>query len=175
MIGNLTTRLAAFALAGALLSGCSWFESSEVPIEERSARDIYDSAQALLDDDEPVAAAKMFDEVERLYPFSQLAKRAIIQSAFASYSAKDFPAARASANRYLDLYPSDVDSPYAQYLIALTYYDNIVDVGRDQIGTESALRELNEVLRRYPNSDFARDAKLKVDLTHNHLDRKSVV
>lgn len=174
MIGQIATRMAALALIGVLVSGCSLFESNEVPVEEKSARDIYDSAQALLDDDEPVAAAKMFDEVERLYPFSQLAKRAIIQSAFASYQAADFPAARATANRYLDLYPSDVDSPYAQYLIALTYYDNIVDVGRDQIGTESALRELNEVLRRYPDSDFARDAKLKVDLAHNHLAGKEM-
>ncbi|MEM7060854.1 MAG: outer membrane protein assembly factor BamD [Pseudomonadota bacterium] len=174
MTGQLLTRIAAFALIGAIVSGCSWFESDEVPIEDRSAREIYDTAQALLDDGEPIPAAKMFDEVERLYPFSQLAKRAIIQSAFSSYTANDYPAARASANRYLDLYPSDIDSPYAQYLIALTYYDNIVDVGRDQIGTESALRELKEVVRRYPESDYARDSRLKIDLTHNHLAGKEM-
>ena len=174
MADRIVTRFAALALIGALVGGCGVFSSDEVPIEERSARQIYDDAQALLDDDEPVAAAQMFDEVERLYPFSQLAKRAIIQSAFASYKAGEVAAARASARRYLDLYPSDVDSPYAQHLIALTYYDNIVDVGRDQVGTENALRELQEVVRRYPGSDFARDARLKIDLTHNHLAGKEM-
>ena len=171
---TIVSRLAALAVAGALVGGCSWFENDEVPIEDRSARQIFDDAQALLDDDEPVAAARMFDEVERLYPFSQLSKRAMIQSAFASYSAGDVASARASASRFLDLYPSDVDSSYAQYLIALTYYDNIVDVGRDQIGTQSALRELQEVVRRYPESDYARDARLKIDLTHNHLAGKEM-
>ena len=102
---TIVSRMAALAIVGALVGGCSWFENDEVPIEERSARQIYDDAQALLDDDEPVAAAKMFDEVERLYPFSQLSKRAMIQSAFSSYSAGDVASARASATRFLDLYP----------------------------------------------------------------------
>ncbi len=95
-------------------------------------------------------------------------------SAFANYEAGNMPAARAAANRYLDLYPSDMDAPYAQYLIALTYYDNIVDVGRDQARTQDALQELTELVRRYPNSEFARDAALKIDLTNNHLAGKEM-
>lgn len=163
-------------LAATLLAGCgSLFEEKEAaPIENRSAREIFDSAQAQLDGGNTAQAAKTFDEIERLYPFSQLSKRAIIMSAFSYYQAGDMPNARASAARYLDLYPSDTDAPYAQYLTALTYYDNIVDVGRDQALTKSALQELNELVRRYPESDFSRDALLKIDLTNNHIAGKEM-
>jgi outer membrane protein assembly factor BamD len=95
-------------------------------------------------------------------------------SAFASYTAGDVSNARASARRYLDLYPSDKDAPYAQHLIALTYYDNMVDVGRDQATTERALTALREVVSRYPDSDFARDAQFKIDLTLDHLAGKEM-
>lgn len=171
-------RLSALLLAGTLLAGCetigSVFESEEVPIEDRSAREIFDEAEALLADGNAGQAAQTYDEVERLFPFSQLAKRATIMSAFSNFEAGNFPAARSAAGRYLDLYPSDVDAPYAQYLIALSYYDNIVDVGRDQATTKSALQELGEVVQRYPDSEFARDARLKLDLTNNHLAGKEM-
>ena len=167
-------RLTVLVLASALLAGCSLFEKSGPDIEDMTARQIYDRGEAQLADDEPLLAAQTFDEVERLYPFSQLAKRATIMAAYSYYEAEDVSSARAAAKRYLDLYPSDVDAPYAQYLIALTYYDNIVDVGRDQATTKAALRELNEVVQRYPDSDYARDAKLKIDLTRNHLAGKEM-
>ncbi len=95
-------------------------------------------------------------------------------SAFSSYTAGDVASARSSARRYLDLYPSDKDASYAQHLIALTYYDNIVDVGRDQATTQRALKALREVVSRYPDSDFARDAQLKIDLTLDHLAGKEM-
>jgi outer membrane protein assembly factor BamD len=162
-------------LATTLVAGCSsWFGDDEVPVENRSAREIFDTAQAQLDDGNAAQAAKSFDEIERLYPFSQLAKRAIIMSAFSYYQAGEMSSARASAARYLDLYPSDTDAPYAQYLTALTFYDNIVDVGRDQAMTKNALQELTELVRRYPESDFARDARLKIDLTNNHIAGKEM-
>ena len=171
-------RIVTLVLAGSVLAGCetigSVFESEEVAIEDRSAREIFDEAEGLLSDGDPQAAAETYDEVERLFPFSQLAKRATIMSAFANFEANNFPAARSSAGRYLDLYPSDVDAPYAQYLIALSYYDNIVDVGRDQATTKNALQELTEVVQRYPESEFARDARLKIDLTNNHLAGKEM-
>ena len=178
MFGRIWIRMLGIVAAGMLTAGCEtvggWFSDDETPIEERSAREIFDAATAQLEDGDAEAAAKTFDEVERLYPFSQLAKRATIMSAFASYEASDMPSARASAGRYLDLYPSDPDAPYAQYLVASTYYDNIVDVGRDQAMTRSALEELTELVQRYPESDFARDAQLKIDLTYNHLAGKEM-
>lgn len=165
-------------LTAGILAGCSSIfgddEDEVIPVENRSAREIFDAAQVQLDDGEPINAAKGFDEIERLFPFSQLAKRAIIMSAYSYYQGSDFPAARASAKRYLDLYPSDTDAPYAQYLIALTYYDNIVDIGRDQAMTKNALQELTELTRRYPDSEFARDAGLKIDLTNNHIAGKEM-
>lgn len=178
MTGRIGIRLAAMAVAALMVTGCEtvgdMFSSDEVPIENLSAREIFDQAEALLASGNAEGAAKQFDEVERLYPFSQLAKRAMILSAYASYEAGAAPTARASAKRYLELYPSDKDAPYAQHLIALSYYDRIVDVGRDQATTRSALRELQEVTRRFPNSDFARDAKLKIDLANNHLAGKEM-
>lgn len=174
----MTARLAWALVVLSLLPGCEtvggWFAKDKAPVDDRTAREIFDQADTLMADEQFEEAATTFDEVERLYPFSQLAKRATIMSAFANYEAGNMPAARAAANRYLDLYPSDTDAPYAQYLIALTYYDHIVDVGRDQAGTRDALQELTELVRRYPSSEFARDASLKIDLTNNHLAGKEM-
>ncbi len=180
MRNAMKAHIALLVLSTGLLAGCSSIGSvfgsddEDIPIDNRSAREIYQSAERELSDGNGQRAAETFNEVERLYPFSQLSKRAVIMSAYSSYEARDYPAARTSANRYLDLYPSDVDAPYAQYLIGLTYYDNIVDVGRDQATTQNALQSLQEVVRRYPESDFARDAQLKIDLTNDHLAAKEM-
>jgi len=178
MATSRTRRIPGIVLAGMLVAGCETvsdlFESDEIPLDERTARQIFDEAERLLADGDPEKAAETYDEVERLYPFSRLAERATIMSTYANYRAGDMPAARASGERYLSLYPSDPDAAYAQYLIALTYYDNIVDVGRDQATTRSALQELTELVQRYPESEFARDAQLKIDLTNNHLAGKEM-
>ena len=167
-------RVVAPTLAALLLAGCSgWFEEPKGP-EDFTASEIFEQGQIQLADGQPLQSARTFSEIERLYPFSQLAKRAIIMSAFASYEGGDFPAARASAQRYLDLYPADVDAAYAQYLIALTYYDNIVDVGRDQEVTQNALESLTAVVSRYPETPYAREAQLKIDLTRDHLAGKEM-
>lgn len=175
MIPQRLTRLAAILGLAAALAGCSIFKGKDEPkLDETPPAEIFAQGQAKLEKGDAISAAKTFDEIERLYPFSQLAKRAIIMSAFASYTAGDDPNARASARRYLDLYPSDKDAAYAQHLIALTYYDNIVDVGRDQATTQKALQALNEVVNRYPDSDYARDAQFKIDLTLDHLAGKEM-
>ncbi|MEM9146508.1 MAG: outer membrane protein assembly factor BamD [Pseudomonadota bacterium] len=166
--------LMAGLLVGAL-NGCSVFDSEEeVPIESLSAAEIFRRGEAQLASGDHVQASKSFDEIERLYPFSQFSKRAIIMSAFSSYEGGQYSAARTAARRYVELYPSDEDAAYAQYLIALTYYDNIVDVERDQKMTENALQALNDLVQRYPDSDYARDAALKVDLTLDHLAGKQM-
>ncbi len=175
MISLRLIRLTAVLGMAAALAGCSLFGGDDEPTLENTPPDeIFAQAEAELADGNAIKAAETFNEIERLYPFSQLAKRAIIMSAFSSYRAGDDSSARASARRYLDLYPSDKDAPYAQHLIALTHYDNIVDVGRDQATTEKALRALREVVNRYPESDYARDAQLKIDLTLDHLAGKEM-
>jgi outer membrane protein assembly factor BamD len=175
MISLRLIRLTAALGFAAALAGCSMFSSDDEPtLDNTPPAEIFAQAEAQLADGKAIEAAKTFNEIERLYPFSQLAKRAIIMSAFASYTAGDDANARASARRYLDLYPSDKDAPYAQHLIALTHYDNIVDVGRDQATTGQALQALREVVNRYPDSDYARDAQLKIDLTLDHLAGKEM-
>ncbi|MCL5777854.1 outer membrane protein assembly factor BamD [Limibaculum sp. FT325] len=168
-------RPVAALLLAAALSACSAFSGDDKPkIEDMSASEIFAQGQGQLEAGQEITAAQTFNEIERLYPFSQLAKRALIMSAFSSYQGKDYASARASAQRYIDLYPSDADAPYAQYLIALTYYDNIVDVGRDQALTINAMEELTEVVARYPDSDYAREAQLKLDLTRDQLAGKEM-
>lgn len=162
----------AVVLAGPL-AACSG-DDDDATLEEMPPGEIYALGEAQLADGDPGRAADTFNEIERLYPFSQLAKRALVMSAFASYRAGEFSAARASARRYLDLYPADEDAAYAQHLIAMTHYDNIVDVGRDQATTQRALDSLREVVDRYPDTDFARDAQLKIDLTLDHLAGKDM-
>ncbi|MEL6197235.1 MAG: outer membrane protein assembly factor BamD [Pseudomonadota bacterium] len=155
------------------VSACSG-GNDEDDVSELSAGQIYAAGEQQLSDGRPLRSANTFSEIERLYPFSQTAKRAIIMSAFAYYEGGAFPQARSAAQRYLDLYPADDDAAWAQYLIALTYYDNIVDIGRDQQTTQNALESLTAVVSRYPDSPYARDSQLKIDLTRDHLAGKEM-
>ena len=178
MIMRRVSRLAAGIALAAGLAACSsaggLFGNDEPTVEELTAEQIYARGTAELEAGDAEAAAATFDEIERLYPFSQLAKRAMIMSAYASYEAGDMASARASARRFLDLYPADEDAGYAQYLIGLTHYDVIVDIGRDQSSTREAMEALRTTVQRYPRSEFARDAELKVDLTADHLAGKEM-
>ncbi|MEK6542040.1 MAG: outer membrane protein assembly factor BamD, partial [Pseudomonadota bacterium] len=119
-------------------------------------------------------AAALFDEVERQHPYSPWARRAQLMSAFNYYAAAQHTESLASAQRFLQLHPGNRDAPYAYYLIALNYYEQISDVTRDQRITQQALDALNEVIRRYPESEYASDARLKVDLVSDHLAGKEM-
>ena len=143
--------------------------SSEPPVEE-----LFNRGEAFFDDERYKSAAETFDEVERLYPTSTFAKRAILRSAESYYRARDFDNAALASSRFLDFYPSDEQAAYAQYLLALTHYDQITDVGRDQARTRQALQALRELVNRYPNSDYAREAQIRLDLTMNHLAGKEM-
>lgn len=156
-----------------VLSACNR-GPKELVVESRSAEDLFVTAEFDLDKGNPVRAARLFDEVERLYPYSEWAKRATMMAAFAYYDASRFAQSRSAAERYLDLYPADEDAAYAQYLIALSYYDQITDVGRDQETTFEALQQLRETIERYPNSDYTKSAELKFDLAFDHLAGKEM-
>ncbi len=156
------------------LSACGGGDGDLPPVESRSAQDLYLAAEQELQTGRPVNAGRLFDEVERLYPYSEWAKRAMIMSAFSYYDAKRFGEARAAAERYLDFYPADEDAAYAQYLVALSYYDQIADVTRDQTQTFDALQALRETIERYPDSDFTKSAELKFDLALDHLAGKEM-
>ena len=156
------------------LVACGRGGEDEIPIEDRSAREIFLDAEVALADSRPLAAARMFEEVERLYPYSPWARRSVIMSAFAYHQAKRFTQSRDAAVRFLDFYPADKDAPYAQYLIALSHYDQIVDVSRDQTETFEALQALRESIERYPDSEFSKSAELKFDLALAHLAGKEM-
>lgn len=166
-------RAAFITMMLAVLTACGGGEQ-ERPLESFSAEELYTRAELELADGNPDDAALFFGEVERLYPYSEWAKRALIMQAFSYHRDRDYEAARGAAQRFLNTYPADEDAAYAQYLLALSYYDQIDDVGRDQGLTFQALQALREVIETYPDSEYARSAILKFDLAFDHLAAKEM-
>nr|WP_194955819.1 outer membrane protein assembly factor BamD [Tsuneonella amylolytica] len=140
----------------------------------RDVETLYASAKDRLDRGQPKVAAALFDEVERQHPYSPWARRAQLMSAFSYYVAADYDKAVQSAQRFLSIHPGNKDAPYAYYLIALSYYEQISDVTRDQKVTEQTRTALNELVRRYPATEYASDAKLKLDLVEDNLAGKEM-
>lgn len=163
--------------AALLLSGCATFGSKKKGDTAYVARDVetlYTEAKQRLDDGQYKVAAALFDEVERQHPYSEWARRAQVMGAFSNYMNKDYDKAIERAQRFLSIHPGNRDAPYAYYLIALCYYEQIADVDRDQKITQQALDALTEIQRRYPQSEYAADARLKVDLVNDHLAGKEM-
>lgn len=181
MAANGRRVIASVMLCGAL-AGCGVFGGQSTdglgtggqPIEAFTAEQIFGRAEYELDRRKYDKAADYFGEVERLYPYSDWAKRALIMQAFSYHSGKDYENSRASAQRYIDFYPADEDAAYAQYLLALSYYDQIDEVGRDQGLTFQALQSLRTVIERYPDSEYTNSAILKFDLAFDHLASKEM-
>lgn len=153
-----------------LLAGCSSDEPA-IPSDpnEPSVEELYSRAVATMDAGEYQTAAALFDDVERLYPYSEWAPRAQLMAAYASYLDNKYDEAINALDRYIQLHPGSKDSAYAYYLKALCFYEQISDVRRDQEMTRQARDALEEVMRRYPDSRYARDARLKRDLAVDHL------
>ncbi len=164
--------LGAAALATAACGGGS--ANKDVAYVARDVETLYAEAQRRMDKGNIILAAALFDEVERQHPYSPWARRAQLMSAFSYYVAQDYNAAISSAQRFLSIHPGNKDAPYAYYLIALSYYEQISDVNRDQKITEQARAALQEVNRRFPQSEYAADARLKMDLVDDHLAGKEM-
>lgn len=159
---------------GSLGVGSMGFGKTEVPLESQTPQEIYLGAEAMLNQGNARGAGAQFSEVERLYPYSEWAKRAMLMSAFAYHEAGMYAESRSAAERYLDFFPADVDAPYAQFLIALSYYDQIVDTGRDQSNTFDALQEMRDIIERYPDSEYSKSAQMKFELALDHLAGKEM-
>ena len=159
-------------LAG-VVAGCNT-SREEVAYVERPVENIYNEAMDSLIDGQYGVAALTFDEVERQHPYSIWATRAQLMTAFSHYQANNFDDAIIAAQRYIQLHPGSPDVSYAYYIIGISYYEQIVDVGRDQQLTGLALGSLDELTRRFPDSEYARDARLKIDLTRDHLAGKEM-
>ena len=167
-------RISLMSLVGAtFLTACSGGPDN-VPLDNLTAAEIYQRAEAKLDRGRTKDAAFYFGEIERLYPYSQWAQRALIMQAFSYHKRRDYADSRASAQRYLDFFPAGEDAAYAQYLVALSYYDQIDDVGRDQGLTFKALQALRRVIEDYPGSEYASKAVAKFDLAFDHLAAKEM-
>lgn len=172
--------VALFVVVGALaLSGCSLFgksttEERDATYQERPIDQIYSAAWRYVRNEDWTNAAKQFDEVERQHPYSIWARRAMLMSAFCSYEGNKYADAISTADQYISLHPGSKDVAYAFYLKAISLYEQIVDVGRDQTNTEAALVALQDVVQRFPDTEYARDATLKIDLTMDHLAGKEM-
>ncbi len=169
-------RLVSWLAVGSLLSGlaaCGGGNSKDVYIE-KPVDDLYNQAMDQMVEKRYGDAAKTFEEVESQHPYSVWATKSQLMSAYAYYEDADYGQAIIEADRFIRLHPGNRDVAYAYYLKAISYYVQIVDVGRDQKTTELALKALEEVIRRFPDSQYARDAKLKLDFTRDHLAGKEM-
>ncbi|ANY20526.1 Outer membrane protein assembly factor BamD precursor [Tsuneonella dongtanensis] len=168
--------LATLALGASLaITGCAGRAGpKDTAYVARDVESLYAAAKARLDRGQPKIAAALFDEVERQHPYSPWARRAQLMSAFSYYVAADYTKAVESAQRFLSIHPGNRDAPYAYYLIAISYYEQISDVTRDQKVTEQTRTALQELIRRYPATEYASDAQLKLDLVNDHLAGKEM-
>ncbi|MEL6451001.1 MAG: outer membrane protein assembly factor BamD [Pseudomonadota bacterium] len=182
--GTSVARLVGVLAVTGIVSACgnpsgrpttgTFFNQQEIPLEEFTAQQIFERGEFELEENNPTEAAFYFSEIERLYPYSDWARRALIMQAYSHHEDKDYPNSRSASQRFIDFYPDDDDAAYAQYLLALSYYDQIDEVGRDQGLTFQALQSLREVIERYPDSEYAKSAILKFDLAFDHLAGKEM-
>ncbi|MCA0206445.1 outer membrane protein assembly factor BamD [Pararhodobacter sp.] len=182
MVGTLgksaRRRLSSLALSGVLvlaLAACGNEVGTDEPLDGYSAEEIFTRGEYVLESNRRIEPAmRYFREVERLYPYTDWARRSVVMQAYALHRDGQYDEARATAQRFLDQYPGDPDAAWAAYIVALTYYDQIEDVGRDQGLTFQALNHLRYVIEQYPNTEYARSAVLKFDLAFDRLAAKEM-
>ena len=163
--GKILLPLVAFSF---FLTGCNDLTDKETP-KELTAKEIYLQAEVKLKDSLHAEASELYAKVERLYPYSEWAKKSLLMSSVANHKGGFYEESRLDAERYLDFYPADTNAAHAQYLIALSYYDQIDNVSRDQSVTFKALQAFRTVIERYPNSEYTSPSLLKFDLSLDHL------
>ena len=166
--------LAAVAVA-LVVTGCAGKkEKPRIVYEERPVELLYNTGALRMDERRWDEAVEYFREVERQHPYSEWARRSILMTAFANYQSNDYAEAIADAERFISLYPGNPSAVYAYYLKAICYFEQIVDVGRDQAATEQARAALQDVIQRFPNSEYAQDARLKTDMVNDQLAGKEM-
>ena len=175
LVSRRSKAILAATVAVLLLSGCAGkAKRPELAYEERPVELLYSTGAARLDSRRWSDAVDYFREVERQHPYSEWSRRAILMTAYAHYESNQYADALADTDRFIQLYPGNPSAVYAYYLRAICYFEQIVDVGRDQAATEQALNALREVTQRFPNSEYAQDARLKVDMVNDQLAGKEM-
>jgi outer membrane protein assembly factor BamD len=170
------TRTVVVALiASVALAGCAGKKKkTQLAYEERPVELLYLTGANRLDRGQWSQAVDYFQEVERQHPYSEWSRRAILMQAYAHYQGNDYPEAIGDAERFLALYPGNPAAAYAHYIKAICYFEQIVDVNRDQAATGQALAALRDVSLRYPNTEYAQDARLKIDMVNDQLAGKEM-
>jgi outer membrane protein assembly factor BamD len=170
-------RVVAMLLLAVSLGACSGFNlfaKDQTPPDEAADR-LYNEGLYLLNvKQEPKEAAKKFEEVDRQHPYSEWARKALLMTAYAYYQDRSYDECIGAAQRYIALHPGSPDAAYAQYLIGASNFDEIPDITRDQARTEKALAALQEVIRKYPNSEYAVSAKQKIEVVRDQLAGKEM-
>lgn len=176
-------RLGAFMLAALPMAGCSTFdnfnpfggEKYETKIlPDVPAEDIYNQGVARLDKKDSAGAAKKFGQLEKDYGYSDWARRGLLMQTYSQYQSGAYDDAIESGGRYYKLYPATSDAPYALYLQAMSYYNQVPDISRDQLQSGKALSLFNEIVTKFPNSEYANDAKYKIQVTRDQLAGKEM-
>lgn len=165
-----------YALCAAVafaLPACSSNKKEEAQVE-KPVEELYNGAQDALKAKRYSEATRLFEEVERQHPYSQWATKAQLMAAYSAYEGDNYDDAILALDRFIELHPGSEDIDYAYYLKALAYYEQISDVARDQALTKEALTAFDTLVQRFPDSKYARDAKLKMDLTNDHLAGKEM-
>ncbi len=156
-----------------ILTACS-SNKEEKAEADLPAEQLYNEGMDNIHTRDYKVAIEKLQRIENLYPYSKWSTKGKIMAAYASYRAGEYEDAIIMLDNFIKVHPANEDTPYAYYLRALSYYDRIVDIGRDQKITEQAFGALNEVTLRFPESEYARDAKLKLDLVTDHLAGKEM-
>ena len=175
-------RLAASLIALAVpLSGCGtgalWdkFMAKDETVVDEPADKLYNEGLYLMNQKkDQKAASKKFEEVDREHPYSDWARKSLLMSAYSSYQSGDYDGCIGAATRYVTLHPGSPDAAYAQFLIASSQYDQIPDISRDQNRTEKAIAALEEVVRKYPTSEYSVSAKAKLQAARDQLAGKEM-
>ena len=170
------TSLVIVLAASLAVGGCGVLKKKKPTLayEEHPVEILYDAGAARLDRHQWNEAADYFHEVERQHPYSEWARRSILMTAYAHYQANNYAEAVGDADRFISLYPGNASAAYAYYLKAICYFEQIVDVGRDQASTAAAGEALREVVKRFPNTEYATDARLKIDMVNDQLAGKEM-
>src|SRR5579863_7871125 len=165
----------ALAVLTGPIAGCAWFKRDDDYVPEEPADKLYNQGLFLLNHKEQYEdAAKKFDEVDRQNPYSDWARKALLLSAYAYYQAQKYDDCINAAKRYVTLHPGSPDAAYAQYLIGMSFYDQILDVAHDQARADKAVGALEEVVRKYPETEYAVNAKKKINLARDQLAGKEM-
>jgi outer membrane protein assembly factor BamD len=177
---RLRASLLALALVAPLLGGCDTlgglFGPKDDPVLDEPADKLYNEGLYLLNEKRDIkGAAKKFDEVDRQHPYSEWARKSLIMSAYAYYEAGAYDDSIGAARRYIQLHPGSPDAAYAQFLIGSSYFDQIRDISRDQDRTEKAIATLDEVIRKFPDTEYAASAKRKIAIARDQLAGKEIM